>query len=181
MSDTSPPSGSAGPFAHYSGPPLPDGCSLAGGATSAVAGLPRRFAPYDNGSRAGRGPRLGRHLFLAAAAELTTRPAAAGPVFMELSQSALDDAYIQSVWAPDAQAIIAGYGWDSAAVRAAMPPRTGQADTFTAVLAGMGRLHARAVVLDLNQFQVPNQLNDAGTPLSRAVLGMMPPARAGGG
>ncbi len=43
---------------------------------------------------------------------------------MDLSQSALDDAYTQSVWAPDAPAIIAGYARDSAAVRAAMPPRT---------------------------------------------------------
>ncbi len=56
-----------------------------------------------------------------------------------------------------------------------------QADTFAAVLAGMGRLHLRAVMPDLNHFQVPNQLNDAGTPLSRAVLGMMRTARAGGG
>lgn len=311
-------------------------------------------------------PSLGRRFLLAAAAGLAVRPAvAAGPVFMDLTQSALDDAYTQSVWAPDAPAIIAGYGRDSAAVRAAMPPRTErygpgqtldlfiphgatsapvmaflhggawralgkedvsapaptftgagciyaglgfdnipaatlpgmadqvrravlwlaanvarfggdpaqlfvaghssgahlcavllttdwtalgqppdllkggaclsgmyelhpvllsarssyvrlapaevdalsplrhmgrvacpvlvgsggrespefkrQADTFAAVLAGMGRLHGRAVMPDLNHFQVPNQLNDAGTPLSRAVLGMMRPARAGGG
>lgn len=70
-------------------------------------------------------PLLGRRLLLAATAGLAARPvAAAGTVFMDLSQSALDDAYTQSVWAPDAPAIIAGYARDSAAVRAAMPPRT---------------------------------------------------------
>lgn len=305
---------------------------------------------------------LGRRLLLAGAAGLT---AGAGPAFMDLSQAALDDAYTQSVWAPDAPAIIAGYARDSAAARAALPPRTErygpgaaetldlfvpagaasapvvafihggawralgkedasapapafvgagciyaalgfdnipaatlpemadqvrravlwlagnaarfggdparlfvaghssgahlcavllttdwpalgqppdmlkggvclsgmyelhpvllsvrsgyvrlspadvdalsplrrmgriacpvlvgsggrespefrrQADTFAAVLAGMGRLHARALMPELNHFQVPNQLNDAGTPLSRAVLGMMLPGRGG--
>ena len=324
----------------------------------------------QTGPRAAVGvsPTLGRRRLLAAAAGLAAHPAsAAGPVFLDLSQSALDDAYTQSVWAPDAPAIIAGYARDSAAVRAALPPRTEhygpgasetldlfippgataapmmifihggawralgkddasapapafvgagciyaalgfdnipaatlpamadqvrravlwlaanaarfggdparlfvaghssgahlcavllttdwpalgqppdllkggvclsglyelypvllsargsyvhlspaevdalsplrhmgrvacpvlvgnggrespefirQAGAFAAVLAGMGRLAARAVVPELNHFQVPNQLNDAGTPLSQAVLGMMLAARPGGG
>ena len=72
-----------------------------------------------------RRPALGRRLFVAGAAGLMARPAAAAaPAFLDLSQSDLDDAYTQSVWAPDAPAIIAGYAQDSAAVRAAMPPRT---------------------------------------------------------
>ena len=54
-----------------------------------------------------------------------------------------------------------------------------QADTFAAVLAGMGRLHSRAVMAELNHFEVPNQLNRADTPLSRAVLDMVLPGRGG--
>lgn len=70
-------------------------------------------------------PALGRRLLLAGAAGLAAGPAsAAGPAFLDLSQTALDDAYTQSVWAPDAPAVIAGYARDSAAARAALPPRT---------------------------------------------------------
>ena len=70
-------------------------------------------------------PTLGRRLLLAGAAGLAARPAAAaGPVFLGLSQAALDDAYTQTIWAPDAPAIIAGYARDSAAARVTLPPRT---------------------------------------------------------
>ena len=49
---------------------------------------------------------------------------AAGPIFLDYTQAALDDAYTQGVWAPNARSVIAGYATSSAAVRARMPPRT---------------------------------------------------------
>ncbi len=55
--------------------------------------------------------------------------------------------------------------------------RLRQAGTFTAVLAGMGWLHAQVVMPELNHFEVPNQLNRADTPLSQAVLEMMQAGR----
>lgn len=52
-----------------------------------------------------------------------------------------------------------------------------QADTFAAVLAGMGWSHAQVAMPELNHFEVPNQLNPADTPLSQAVLGIMQAGR----
>jgi arylformamidase len=69
-----------------------------------------------------------RRLLAAAGASLVGGAAAAaahgGRVFLDYDQAALDDAYTQTVWAPNAARLIAGYATAGAAVRKAMPPST---------------------------------------------------------
>jgi arylformamidase len=48
-----------------------------------------------------------------------------------------------------------------------------QAAGFATALAGMGRLAGRFTLSGKNHFEVPNELNHAGTDLSRTVLAMM--------
>ncbi|CAD5264639.1 Esterase [Bosea sp. 62] len=61
-------------------------------------------------------------LAAAMAAPLTARAQSA--VFLDYTQDALDKAYDQRVWAPNAQEVIARYASDSAAVRQKYPPKT---------------------------------------------------------
>ena len=74
-----------------------------------------------------------RMMLTATAALAASRTAlAAGPVFLDYAQEALDDAYTQGVWASNARSVIAGYATDSAAVRARMPPQTERYGTAAA-------------------------------------------------
>lgn len=61
-------------------------------------------------------------LAAAIAAPLTARAQSA--VFLDYTQDALDKAYDQRVWAPNAQEVIARYASDSAAARQKYPPKT---------------------------------------------------------
>ncbi|HTH96836.1 MAG TPA: alpha/beta hydrolase [Stellaceae bacterium] len=51
-------------------------------------------------------------------------PSSNAKVFLDYTQAQLDNAYTQTVWAPNAGQLIAGYAKDSAAVRKRMPPVT---------------------------------------------------------
>lgn len=61
-------------------------------------------------------------LAAALAAPLAAR--AQSTIFLDYTQDALDRAYDQRVWAPNAQEVIARYASDSAAVRQKYPPKT---------------------------------------------------------
>jgi len=67
-----------------------------------------------------------RHFSIALAAALAAPLAARAQsaVFLDYTQDALDKAYDQRVWAPNAQEVIARYASDSAAVRQKYPPKT---------------------------------------------------------
>lgn len=65
---------------------------------------------------------FGISLAAAITAPLTVR--AQSPVFLDYTQDALDKAYDQRVWAPNAPEVIARYASDSAAVRQKYPPKT---------------------------------------------------------
>lgn len=63
------------------------------------------------------------NVMLGATLAMSTQASAAN-VFLNYDQQALDDAYDQAKWAPNAKDVIARYSTDSAAVRKKYPPKT---------------------------------------------------------
>ncbi|MDH7796297.1 MULTISPECIES: alpha/beta hydrolase [unclassified Beijerinckia] len=64
------------------------------------------------------------NLMLGTSLAMSTRAWGAGEVFLGYDQKAVDDAYDQTKWAPNAREMVARYATDSAEVRKKYPPKT---------------------------------------------------------
>ena len=66
-----------------------------------------------------------RAVLLGGGAACLARPTTAQDrIFLTYTQADLDHAYDEAIWAPNASAMVAAYGSDSAAIRVAYPPHT---------------------------------------------------------